>query len=88
MNPIVAETNDVYEQRNNFALLRMKVYHNLEVLGISIKPLELARLLGHESYDEMKYRFSQQDVAICRALAGPHGFTIYKMLLARKCDDR
>jgi len=66
----------------------MKVYYNLKVLGISIKPLELARLLGYETYDEMKNRFSSQDADICRALAGPHGYTIYKMILAKNSDDR
>lgn len=49
------------------------------------KTNHLAWLLGRAKRfpDEM----SEAEVAACHALSGPHGYSYYRMLLARRCAD-
>lgn len=79
------------EQREKNAVLRMMVYANLDkYLGEGeMNPISLSILLGYndKEWDTMKDNFSDRDVELCRALAGPHGYTVYKMLLIRKADQ-
>lgn len=54
----------------------------------------LAFLLGYRSYVEMAATMSvfhegaaQQAVQTCYMLCGPHGLTVYKMLMAKRSDN-
>jgi hypothetical protein len=67
------------EQRSYNAKLRGEV---LDALQLDI--IGLTDLLGYETLLHMQENFTQDSVDICRALAGPYGFTIYKMILIRK----
>jgi len=42
----------------------------------------LAELLGAEDTDSFKDNPTEREQNLMKALAGPHGYTIYKMLLA------
>ena len=45
---------------------------------------DLAVALGYENEWAMYGQFSEKDHSMCEKLAGPHGWAIYKMILARK----
>lgn len=44
----------------------------------------LCWLLGHKGVSEMLRNYTDEDARVVRLLAGPHGYTIYKALLARR----
>jgi len=73
------------DQRDENAELRIRVYSNLDpYLGQgNMNPVTLCELLGYKNLADMKTNFTFRDIEICRALSGPHGLTIYKMLLIR-----
>ena len=43
----------------------------------------LGHLLGYADYSTMLKHESERDLGLMRGLIGPHGFTVYKILLAR-----
>lgn len=65
----------------NFQKYRGPVY---EKFGSHHGGAWLAELLGYLSEWEMHTGFCEKDKELCIKLAGPHGHTIYKALLARK----
>lgn len=73
------------KQRTENAWLRMEVYKKLQEFNKEDDGAqsELMSILGYESLIEMQDNFTDKDIGICRALSGPHGLTIYKMLLIR-----
>jgi len=74
------------EQRNKYAMLRMSVYANLDRYFSNgfLSPVILAELLGYnKDFNTMRDNFTARDVRLCQALAGPYGYTIYRMLLAQ-----
>ena len=44
----------------------------------------LAALLGYRDDNEMWAKWCEKDTELCKKLAGPHGYAIYKMMQARK----
>ncbi len=74
-------------QRYENAVLRIRVYANLDrYLGKNVmNPASLAELLGYKDkkLSTMKEKFSPHDIRLCQTLAGPYGYTIYRMLLAQ-----
>jgi len=74
------------KQRDEYASLRIEVYVKIDsYLGVGkFYPFSLAWLLEYKNYKGMKDNFNDKDASICRALSGPHGYTIYKMLLAKR----
>jgi len=44
----------------------------------------LAKLLGKRTWVSAMQEFTEEDQQTCRALLGPHGKTIYKMLLIQR----
>ena len=77
------------KQRTDNAWLRMEVYTKLQEFNKEDDRalLELISILGYENLVEMQDNFTDKDANICRALSGPYGLTIYKMLLIRKHED-
>ena len=73
----------IVTQRSENAELRCLVYLNLAKYGLEFNPVELTALLGYKDFTDMKINFSSKDIERCRALAGPYGYTIYRMLLAQ-----
>lgn len=47
----------------------------------------LAALLGYRSVSDLKQNQTEEDNHTMTLLAGPNGYTVYKMLLARKVKD-
>lgn len=73
------------DQRHENAILRISVYNNLDQhFGNSfMNPFMLSELLGYKDFSTMRNNFTSRDIRLCRALAGPYGYTIYRMLLAQ-----
>lgn len=64
--------------------LRIAVYDKIrEWRGHGHNRFRLAALLGHRHYKDYILEFNDRDTQICEALLSPHGYTVYKMLLAR-----
>ena len=70
------------EQRTYNSNLRCAVYLKFpdEIPSVDA----LVKLLGYKDFTDMQRNFTSEDINICRALAGPHGYTIYKMILAKR----
>ena len=69
---------------------RVSADHFLDELGVN-NPRDyrpLAELLGHRwiSSGHFADSMTDRDIEVCEMLAGPHGKTIYKILLARMQD--
>jgi len=47
-------------------------------------PDSLADLLGYPDVETMCVLFNARDREVCKALAGPHGYALYKATLARR----
>lgn len=65
---------------------RSKVYNRLrEWEGGHCREVNLlAELLGYPDPNSMCKNFSEKDIQTCQKLSGPHGYVIYKALLARR----
>ncbi len=44
----------------------------------------LAKLCNHPNPAAFSETMRDEDIRLCKLLAGPHGYTVYKMLLARR----
>jgi len=65
----------------------MSVYANLDQHFSNgfMNPSKLSELLGYnKDFNTMRDNFTARDARLCRALAGPYGYTIYRMLLTRR----
>lgn len=51
--------------------------------GVTAGYLHLTHLFGYQG-GLLRFNFTAKDAAVCELLCGPHGYTIYKALLARK----
>jgi hypothetical protein len=81
-----SKTNWDFQRSWEYRLARMAAYDALRHMGVITKwesdSILLTKLLGH---DEGKHfllgdDFSEEDYYKCKLLAGPHGYSIYKML--------
>jgi hypothetical protein len=70
----------------SYTTLRTKVYKKLEEWGVVRgRSIALRLLLRNEcgTFYEAEY-MNDEEVRLCEALLGPHGYTVYKMLLAQR----
>lgn len=75
------------EIRQAHATLRFHVYNKFDEWKIdhSKRSCHLKWLLrGENYYFTTSELLTEEEVNICHALLGPHGFAVYKMLLTRK----
>ena len=77
---------EVYKRSNyrDFRRWREPVYQAFKDRGMELNAHDLAVALGYENEWAMYGQFSEKDHSMCEKLAGPHGWAIYKMILARK----
>ena len=68
---------------NDAAALRSRCFTALRIITGREGPKRflLAKLMGKTSWISVLRDFTEEDQQTCRALLGPHGKTIYKMLL-------
>lgn len=71
-----------------FIKARQTVYRKFEEWGVGgVFPFNLqllADLLGHNTFEELAVSADEDDLHTTKLLAGPNGYTIYKMLLAKR----
>lgn len=44
----------------------------------------LAKLLGHADWVDSIKHFNAEDAEVCKALCGPHGHTVFRLLLLKQ----
>ena len=70
-----------------FIVPRLAAYNRLHgTVGgtVGLTADHLGELLGYKSYEDLAFNQTEDDNRVLEALAGPHGYTIYKMLLIKR----
>lgn len=88
INEALIDSLDHNHPINRHPVVRMRVTLKMQSWGIHPHHtyIELARLLGYPDKDSMLESFNDEDASKCNALLGPHGYTIYKAMLARSSN--